>query len=308
MKTIFVLFLTLTLLFGLHVETPCLTLIARDDLGTEISLVRAPQRIVSLTPSHTEILFALGLDREIVGVTDYCNYPENAKQKKRIGSFADPEIEEIVSLNPDLILAFGDLQKPIVKELEKRGFSVFWLYPRTVREVLHSFERIGELVGKPAAGRELRARVEEKINKIKKKLQGISDLRRPTVFRVMGFDPLGSVGNYSFQNEIYHIAGGKNIFSEIKEDYFEIDLKTLIERNPDVIVICGNHEDKAKGRIKDQEGWDELTAIKKDRILVVPCDLICRPSPRIADTIEKVARGLHPEIFCPSSGRQQPGD
>jgi len=269
-------------------------LTAKDDLGREISLAQAPQRIVSLAPSHTEILFALGLEDEIVGVTNYCNYPEKAKQKKKIGSFANPEIEKITSLNPDLVLAFGGLQKPIVKKLEKRGQRVFWLYPHTVREVLESFERIGEIVGRPVVAHELRIKVEETIKKIKEKIQSIPGLKRPTVFRVMGLDPLGSVGNYSFQNEIYYIAGGKNIFSDAKEDYFEIDLKTLIKRNPDVIVICGNDEDEKKRKIKNQKSWEELTAIKKDRILVIPCDLICRPGPRIAETIEKVARGLHP--------------
>jgi len=203
MKTVSVLLFTLMLLFGLYVETSCFPLTAKDDLGREISLAQAPQRVVSLAPSHTEILFALGLEDEIVGVTNYCNYPEKAEQKKKIGSFANPEIEKITALNPNLVLAFGDLQKPIVRKLEKRGQRVFWLYPHTVREALESFERIGEIVGRPVAAHELRIKVEERIKKIKEKTQSIPDLKRPTVFRVMGLDPLGSLGNYSFQNEIY---------------------------------------------------------------------------------------------------------
>ena len=122
-----------------------------DDMGREVTIDKVPQRIVSLAPSHTEILFALGLGDRIVGVTRYCNYPEEAKEKEKIGGFATPDLEKIIALKPDLILAKGTLQKSLVTKLEERGQTVFWIYPHTVSDILESFERIGKITGSSSA-------------------------------------------------------------------------------------------------------------------------------------------------------------
>ncbi|MBA7504655.1 Vitamin B12-binding protein [subsurface metagenome] len=268
-----------------------------DDLGREVQLKSMPQRIVSLAPSHTEILFALGLGDKVVGVTRYCNYPEEAKQKEKIGGFADPDPQKIIALKPDLILAFGSLQKSEVATLEEEGETVFWLYPHTVNDILGSFERIGKLTGSPVAAQQLCKKIEERIEAVQARIKNIPDQERPTVFRVMGLDPLGTIGGDAFQTDVYHLAGGKNIFADTKKDYFELNLETLLKLDPDIIVICGEDEEEAKARIKSQEGWGNLTAVKADRIVVISCDLICRPSPRIGQTIEQLAREFHPERF-----------
>lgn len=268
-----------------------------DDLGREVRIEKVPQRIVSLAPSHTEILFALGLGDKVVGVTRYCNYPEEAKQKEVIGGFADPDPEKIIALKPDLILAFGSLQQSLVTELEQRGQTVFWLYPHTVNEVLESFERIGEITGTVAAAKQLKKRIEERIRVVQENVKDIPERERVTVFRVMGLDPLGTIGGDAFQTDVYRLAGGRNIFGNTKKDYFQLDLQTLVTLEPDIIVICGEDEEEARARIKSQEGWEGLTAVKMDRIVVISCDLICRPSPRIAQTIEQLAKEFHPERF-----------
>ena len=268
-----------------------------DDLSREVQIEKAPQRIISLAPSHTEILFALGLDDRVVGVTRYCNYPEEAKEKEIIGGFATPEIDKIVALKPDLILSLGSLQKSKVTELEEKGQTVFWIYPHSVDETLESFERIGQLTGSSASAQKLRKDVEARIEKIEAKLKDIPEEKRPTIFRVMGLDPPGTIGGVSFQTDVYRLAGGRNIFADTDKDYFELELETLIKLDPDIIVICGEDEEEAKRKIKDQEGWGDLTAVKTDRIVVISCDLICRPSPRIAQTIEQLAKEFHPELF-----------
>jgi len=268
-----------------------------DDLGREISIEKVPQRIVSLAPSHTEILFALGLEDRVVGVTRYCNYPEEAKEKEQIGGFATADPEKIVALKPDLILAFGSVQKDLVAELEERGQTVFWFYPHSVNETLESFERVGELTGQAKAAQQLRKEIEERIERVEAKTENIPEQERPTVFRVMGLDPPGTIGGVSFQTDVYRLAGGKNIFAGTDKDYFQLELDTLLKLDPDIIVICGEDEEGAKRNIKDQEGWGDLTAVKTDRIVVISCDLICRPSPRIAQTIEQLAKEFHPELF-----------
>ena len=268
-----------------------------DDMGREVQIEKVPQRIVSLAPSHTEILFALGLGDRVIGVTRYCNYPEEAKEKENIGGFATAELEKIIALKPDLILSFGTLQKSLVSELEAREQTVFWLYPHTVNDILESFERIGSLTGSSTAAQQLRERIEERIEAVQAKINDITDQERPTVFRVMGLDPVGTIGGDAFQTDVYRLAGGKNIFADTKKDYFELDLETLIELDPDIIVICGEDEEEAKAKIRSQEGWGDLTAVKTDRIVVISCDLICRPSPRLAQTIEQLAKEFHPERF-----------
>jgi len=303
---IFCLTLTLVLLSG--VCTPTLIkaevlteqtfpLKAGDDLGREIELLERPRRIVSLAPTHTEILFALGVGGNIVGVTEYCNYPAEAKKKQKVGGFTDPDIEKILRLKPDLILAFGTVQKPVVQELEKRGQKLFWVYPRSVNEILALFERIGKITGRPQAAQRLRKEVGERIRDVEERIEDIPKQRRPTIFRVMGLDPPGTVGGDSFQSDIYRIAGGKNIFNDIDKDYFQIDPKMVIERDPDVIIVCGKNPERLKKKVKNQKGWEDLTAVKKNEIFVISCDLICSPSPRIAETIEKIAGYLYPERF-----------
>jgi iron complex transport system substrate-binding protein len=268
-----------------------------DDMGREVQIDKVPQRIVSLAPSNTEILFALGLGDKVVGVTRYCNYPEEAQEKEEVGGFSTADVEKIIALEPDLILASGTLQKSLVAELEARGQTVFWLYPCTVNDILESFERVGEITGSITAARQLREEVEEQIEAVQAKVQDITDQERPTVFRVMCLDPVGTIGGESFQTDEYWIAGGKNIFADTEENYFELDLETLLALDPDIIVICGDDEEETKARVINQEGWGDLTAVKAGRIVVISCDLICRPSPRIAQTIEQLAKGFHPQRF-----------
>jgi len=268
-----------------------------DDMGREVRIEKVPQRIVSLAPSHTEILFALGLGDRVVGVTRYCNYPEEAKAKEKVGGFASSDIEKIIALKPDLILAFGTIQRSLVTELEDRGQTVFWLYPHTVEDILESFERIGKMTGKAAAAKQLRKGIEERIQAVQEDVKNIPERERVTVFRVMGLDPLGTLGGDAFQTDVYRLAGGRNVFGNTKKDYFQVDFQTLATLEPDIVITCGDDEEKAKAEIKGQKGWEALGAVKADRIVVISCDLICRPSPRIAETIELLAKGFYPERF-----------
>jgi iron complex transport system substrate-binding protein len=267
-----------------------------DDRGKEIRVEKVPQRIVSLVPSHTEILFALGLENQLAAVTDYCDYPARAREKPRIGGFINASAEKIAALKPDLILTLGTVQMPLVQQLEKKGLTVFWLYPKTVSHVLASFERIGQLTGKIKEGRELREKVEKKIIAVTGKLDRLLEADRPAVVRVMNINPPGTIGNQSFQTDVFYLAGGKNAFSHIDKDFFPVEKEALKTCSADVIIICGSNPQRAK-QLKDQPVWRDLQAVKQDKILVIPCNLICRPGPRIADSIETIARYLHPDKF-----------
>jgi len=286
------------LLFG-SAKTYSFPLKVRDDLGREIEFIRKPERIVSLSPSHTEILFALGLESHIVGLTDHCNYPEAVREKLRIGGFVDPDIEKIISLDPDLILAFGLVQKPIVRLLENRGKKTFWVNPHSIKELFDSIERIGRITGAVSEAKHLKQTMEKRLKILEEKLKDIPQKKRPTLFRVMGLDPLGTVGGDSFQTDVFRLAGGKNVFSDIKRDYFEVDEKVLFERNPKVIIICGEDEERLKERVIEHPVLKNLSSVKRDRIFVISCDLICRPGPRVVEAIERISGYLYPERFFP---------
>ena len=294
-------FFALVIFAGLCSQGICFPVTAKDDRGKEFVFKEVPRRIVSLVPTQTELLYALGLEKEVVGVTTFCDYPETARQKEKVGGFADFDVDKIVALKPDLILSFGSVQREVIEELEKRDLKVFWIYPHTLSEILSSFERVGEITGKKQEAKKLRESVEKEIQALRTALGTIPDQKRPTVFRVMGFDPPATIGAESFQSEVFYLAGGKNAFVEVKKDYFTVDPQELLNRNPDFVIMCGANETESKQSLKDSPLFKNLTAVKNDSVLIIPCDLICRPGPRVAETAGRIARALHPEKF---SGKQ----
>jgi iron complex transport system substrate-binding protein len=291
MKTGLILYAYLAILFfsGITASGSSFPIKIKDDLGREIEIADVPKQIVSMAPSNTELLFALGLKDKIVGRTEHCSCPAEIKKKQAIGGFASPDIDKIVALKPDIILSLGTVQKSAVEQLEKRGQKVFWIYPRNVQEILNSFERIGKITGAEKAGRKLKEKVEKKIRDIQNRIGTIPEEKRLSVFRVMGFDPPATIGKENFQTDVFYMAGGRNVFADTKKDYFQMKLDTLIRHNPDVIIICGKEPERAKQRVLQRKGWEVLKAVKENRILCISCDLICRPGPKIAETIGIIA-------------------
>jgi iron complex transport system substrate-binding protein len=275
----------------------CFPVKAKDDRGKEFEFIEPPRRIVSLVPTQTELLYSLGLEENIVGVTSNCSYPQAAQSKERVGAFLEFDMDKIMALNPDLILAFGSVQLPAVKALEKKGKKVFWIYPHTVSDILASFERVGEITGKVQEGKRLRDSAARKADALRSALGVIPDEKRPSVFRVMGLNPPSTIGADSFQSDVFYLAGGKNAFADVKKDFFEVDPDELVKRDPDVVIICGDDETASKHSLLASPVYGKLTAVKKGSILVIPCDLTCRPGPRIMETAERIARYLYPDKF-----------
>lgn len=281
------------MLGGLCAEGLSFPLAEKDDRGREVELSAKPQRIISLAPTNTELLFALGLDREIVGVTQYCDYPEAARKKEKVGGFINFDIERIRALRPDLVLAFGTMQLPIVEELEKSGFKVFWLYPHSVDDILATFERVGRLTGADQEARHLRAGMEKEVSALRKEFAGHPAAARPSVLRVMSLNQPATIGAASFQTDLFWLAGGRNAFPAAGEDYIELDARELIKGDPTVVLVCGTDEAGLKQKLKDSPLYGNLAAVKKDSVLVLPCELTCRPGPRIAETARRLADFLH---------------
>ena len=270
-----------------------------DGLGRKIMINAVPQRIVSLAPSNTEILFALGLGYKVVGVTEYCNYPEAAKTKPKVGGFSTVDIEKVVSLRPDLVLATQIHSKTIIPALEKLGLTVVALTPSSLTGVLDSITLVGKITGQDKQASELVKDLSTQIKAIADKTQKLSTDQRPRVFYVTWHDPLMTAGTGTLSNDVISQAGGQNIASDITGDK-TIDLETVINRDPEVIIVSvgmGTGEDLPWQYIKSESRLKNTQALLTDRVYKIDGDLIHRPGPRIVEALKQMAQFIHPETF-----------
>ena len=203
-----ILLLSLFILIGASVSNSN-PLQFKDEVGREVSLPFPPKRIVSLAPNITEILFCLGLDEEIVGVSIHCNFPEKAKSRVQVGSYISLDFEKITSLKPDLIIATGaGNTRDMVDRLEKLGFKTYVIFPKNFDDILQSIGHIGQVMNREAKARVIIEEMRERKQRVVELTQGLS---RPKVFIQIGDAPMVTVGKGSFADDLIHIAGGENI-------------------------------------------------------------------------------------------------
>jgi iron complex transport system substrate-binding protein len=270
-----------------------------DQLGRLVKLDRMPQRIVSLAPSNTEVLFALGLADMVVGVTDYCNYPPEAKEKPSIGGFSTPNIEQVVALSPDLILAASIHQKQIIPQLEARGMTVFALAPKTLNEVLETITLVGEITDKKEEASRLVTGMGSRIKAITDKTNNLPEAQKPRVFYVTWHDPLKTAGSGTLQDELIRTAGGINVAGNLS-GYAGISLEAVIAANPEVIIAgvgMGTGADAPLQFAKTEPRLRDTDVRQHDRVYAIDVDLVGRTGPRIVDALEQLARFIHPELF-----------
>ena len=260
---------------------------------------KTPQRIISLAPSNTEILFALGLADNIVGVTDYCNFPPEAKKKERIGGFSTVDLEKVISLSPDLVLAADIHAQTVVPELERRGITVRTLAPKTLAEVLAGIALVAVFTDKAEEASQLVTEMEWRIKAVAEKVELLPEDEKPSVFYLTWHDPLWTLGTGTITHELIQKAGGINIFADL-DGHKTTNLETIIARNPRVIIACTGHGSAKDSPVRWAETEDrlrEIDARKNSRVYQVDADLVTRPSPRIVDGLELLAKFIHPEIF-----------
>ena len=270
-----------------------------DGLGRSVAIEKIPQRIISLSPSNTEILFALGLDDKVVGVTEYCNYPQAAATKPKVGGFSTVDIEKVVSLEPDLVLATNIHSKTVIPALEKLGLTVVALKPTSLPEVLDSITVVGKITGQNKQATKLVSDLRSRIEAITDKTQTLSSNQKPRVFYVTWHDPLMTAGMGTLADDVIANAGGQNIASDISGDK-TIDLETVIYRDPQVIVASigmGTGEDLPWQYVQTEPRLKNTQALLNDRIYKIDGDLIHRPGPRIVEALEQMAFFIHPELF-----------
>jgi iron complex transport system substrate-binding protein len=270
-----------------------------DGLGRSITIEKIPQRIVSLSPSNTEILFALGLDDKVVGVTEYCNYPQAAETKPKIGGFSSIDIEKVVSLEPDLVLATKIHSKTVIPTLEKLGLTVVALTPTSLPEVLESITLVGKITGQNREASELTNNLKTRFETVADKIQALPPDATPRVFYMTWHDPLMTAGMGTLADDVIRNAGGQNIASDISGDK-TIDLETVISRDPQVIIASigmGTGEDLTWQYVQTEPRLKNTQALLDNRVYKIDGDLIHRPGPRIVEALEQMAYFIHPELF-----------
>jgi iron complex transport system substrate-binding protein len=272
-----------------------------DDLGRLVNIKETPQRIISLSPSNTEILFALGLGEKVVGVTEYCNYPPEALDKEKVGGYSTPDIEKIIALQPDLIVADDIHKDETIPALEEKGLTVFALMPGNLDGVLADIQMVGKITGKEKEAFELITQMHSRIEAITDKTENLQE--RPRVFYITWHDPLWTSGSGTFIHELIEKAGGVNIFQDVTE-HKTVDIELVLARNPEVIIACSGHgeaKDEPFGWAKSEPRLQATEARMNNRIHQIDADIVSRTGPRIVEALEEFARFIHPEIFGTSS-------
>jgi len=260
-----------------------------DDLGRLVAINGTPQRIVSLAPSNTEILFALGLGNKVVGVTDWCDYPPEALDKEKVGGYVTSDIEKIVALNPDLILAAHGLPLEVIDTLEGLGLTVFGIKTTDLDDLLNDIRRVGEITDKEVEALALTSEMESRIKAVTDATSELEE--RPKVFYIVSHDPLWTVGSGTFIQELIEKGGGLNICQDIT-GYTTISIEEVVARNPEIITASEWSYDWAKNATE----LLGTNASQEGRIYTVDDDLVQRPGPRIVDGLEWFAYFIHPEI------------
>jgi len=281
-----------------------------DRLGRTVTLATAPQRVVSLAPSNTELAFAVGAGERVVGVTTFCNYPAAALERPKIGGFAARtiSIEAIVALKPDLVFAGDRTQRAVIDALELAGVTVAAVQPRGWGEIQETTRLLGRIFGTTEITDRLLAAANERLRVVAAKIDGLPPERRVRVYWEVFDEPLMSAGPRSLIGEAVTLAGGVNIFGDVKEEYPQVSVEAVIARDPQVIIgpLSMRQRSMSLEALRARPGWAAISAVRAGRVVILPDEPVTRAGPRFAEGVELIARALYPELFSGPEAAKSP--
>jgi len=267
-----------------------------DEIGRRVQVPQQVNRIISLAPNLTEIVFALGEGNHLAGDTDFCDYPTEALQKPHVGGTVNPNLEEIVSLMPDLVLATKSInRRETVNALDHIGLPVYVTDPHSVEEMIASVEHIGSAIGVEKAATALSESLRARMADLDRRVSGAAQRR---VLFVVWTEPLISVGRDTFIADALRRAGGRSVV-ETSTEWPHVSMEEIVKLQPDFLIFASAHAGDAQHdleTLRTRPGWRNLTAVQQGNIVVIS-DAINRPAPRMVDAIEQLAHALHPEAF-----------
>jgi iron complex transport system substrate-binding protein len=281
-------------LAGENTSTPASVRTVTDDYGTAVTITGTPERIVSLAPTNTEILFALGLGDQIVGVTDYCNYPAEATTKPKIGGFSTVSVEKVVAQHPDLVVASEGNGAELVDHLRKLNMTVIVTNPKNVSGILNDITLVGKASGADDNASVLTASLTARIGATETNASALG--AHPKVAHIIWNDPIYASGSGTFQDELIGMAGGTNAFAG-KTGYATIGTEEFIAADPDILIVnsgtgMGGTEDSVAQYFENETRFTGVSAIKNHRVYVIDSDTVDRAGPRVVDALEIIAADI----------------
>ncbi len=289
---------TAALLAVALVAVPAGALTVRDMLGREVTLPLPPARIVSLVPSVTETIFALGAEDRLAGRTDYCDYPPAARAKPSVGGMVNPNLETLVTLRPDLVIATDEgNREETFQQLGRLGIPTYLVHADRVAEMLDMIARVGVLTGREARVPGLVDAITRRIEAVRR---AVAPYPRPRVLYVLWPEPLIVPGRGSMLTELIELAGGASINAGDGDAYPRFSLEAAVARAPEVIILADHASGGSMAGHPSPEKWQALSsvpAIKAGRLYSVDLSVLHRYGPRVADGLERLARIIHPEAF-----------
>ena len=267
-----------------------MTLTVTDDLGRTISLSQAPSRIISFAPSLTEMVYALGGENRLAGVTAWCNWPPQAKEKTVVGDMISPNFERMVSLKPDLALIIGSRPSPLLKKFEALNIPVLCFKDETVADIQRALKVLGQVLECPSRADSLNREMDLQLAAIKAAVDQVPMEQRPKVFAELGSSPLFAAGDQSFIGQMIALAGGINVTGKIPSSYAAVNPELVVKNDPGIIIVL--HPQASRKDIEQRLGWQNVSAVKNGRIYPgLDQDVILRPGPRFTEGI-KILHGI----------------
>jgi iron complex transport system substrate-binding protein len=275
-----------------------------DEAGRTVRVPLVPLRIVSLAPSLTETVYALGLQERLVGDTDFCDYPPEAQKKIKVGGGINPNLEVIASLHPDLVLVTNSFNRlDTVRALDALGIPSYSTDPHTVDEIISSTQKLADILGAPDAGKSMSENLQRRLASLQSR---ISSLPYTRVLFVVWTEPLMSVGKSTFVADALRKAGALSIVDSA-QNWPQMNLEEVVRLQPDYLVFAEAHSNGGAhdfDTVAIKPGWQLLEAVQNRKFAVVS-DAVIRPAPRIVSVIEDLARQLHPGAFQESPGTEK---
>lgn len=268
----------------------------KDDRGEEVTFKKVPETVVSLQPSNTEILYAVGAGDKVVGVTEFDHYPKEVEDLEVISDSMTVNTEKVISLDPDVVIAYTTGDEAGVKQLEDAGIPVFVIQSaQTFDDVYGDIEQVAKVMGAQKKGNEVIEGMKKQISDVGEKVKSL-DEKEKVYFEISPAPEIYTAGSATFQQEILQAAGVDNVFAD-QEGWPKLGEEEIIKRNPATILTTVNYVENPVDEIKSRTGWDTIDAVKGDRVIYLDSDVMSRPGPRISEAVEITAKAVYPDLF-----------
>ena len=289
MKRLLALFSLVVIMAGSCFASRTLT----DEMGRKVVVPDHPHRVISLMPSVTDTVFALGAGDDVVGISDYTKYPAAALTKPSVGDLIKPSIETILALHPDLVIGYqpaGPME--VTDQLERVGIPIFLVRHNAlhgIAGIMHSVETIGQALNRTSQADALVNRLQQRVDAVRARTKG---LPAPRVFMPIWYDPITTIGKNAFITEVIEAAGGRSVTDDLSTEWPQISMEVVLERAPDALLLVRGGKTTLQV-LQDRPGWSSMTAIKARRAYYVD-DRINFASPVAIDALEDLAKQFHP--------------